>query len=107
MKTLRFPSIRSVAHCLTSIGKDCRGYGFAPDLGEDTWFCDVRLHVWPDGSWAVHSGDSQYDQDHRGFWGASSIPGTRRFNARDVARELIDQAKEHHALERVEGLEER
>lgn len=35
---------------------------------------DVRLQV-VDGTWYLHSGDASYDQDHRGFWGAGSLPG--------------------------------
>jgi hypothetical protein len=69
---------------------------------------DVRLQVgpgsggWANGksymSWQLHVGPSDYDQDHRGYWGASSVPGNnRRFNATAVARDLLEQAKEHHA----------
>jgi len=48
--------------------------------------------------WEV--GDSSYDQDHSGFWGAGSVPGgKRRFNSTRLAEELIDQAREQHALE--------
>src|SRR4029078_13330896 len=55
---------------------------------------DVRLQVQSDG-WTVHFGDSSYDQDHRGFWGASCIVTTS--NCREVARDLIEQAKDHEA----------
>lgn len=42
--------------------------------------------------------DSSYDLDHRGFWGASSVPGSgARFSSRDVARDLIDQARDMKA----------
>lgn len=37
--------------------------------------CDVRLQVTPDG-WRLWWGLSDYDLDHRGFWGASSVPGS-------------------------------
>jgi hypothetical protein len=54
----------------------------------------------PDGGWAVHWGPSDYDQDHRGYWGASSVPGNgRKFNARQTAKDLIEQAKEMRATE--------
>lgn len=48
---------------------------------------------------AVRYGDSSYDLDHRGSWGASSVPGVvngtvRRFPSRDVARDLLEQARE-------------
>lgn len=89
---MRFPKIDDVAAELRNINK------------QDT--DDVRLQVYPDGDWAVRWGSSDYDQDHRGYWGASSVPGgNRRFDSKDVARELIDRAKDQHA-QGEEGLEE-
>lgn len=89
---MRFPSIESVAKELRGINANVEGE------------CDVRLQVYPDGQWIVRYGLSDYDQDHRGYWGASSVPGCggrdcqpRRFNARDVARDLIEQAKDQRA----------
>ena len=57
-------------------------------------YVDVRLRVHKD-EWAVLSGDSSYDQDHRGCWGASSVdcetdPGF-------VADDLISQVLDMHA----------
>jgi hypothetical protein len=44
-------------------------------------------------------GLSDYDQDHRGYWGASGVPGRRRrFNALDVARDLLSQVREARAV---------
>jgi hypothetical protein len=89
---MRFPSIAAVAAELRGINANVEGE------------CDVRLQVWPDGEWIVRSGDSSYDQDHRGFWGASSVPGVNRgrasrFDSRSVARDLIEQARDQHASE--------
>lgn len=79
---MKIPSIRDVAHDLRLINK------------EEFSYIDVRLQVTPDG-WYIHSGDASYDQDHRGFWGSSSVPGSgRRFNSEDVARDLISQIRE-------------
>lgn len=87
---MRFPKIDDVAAELRSINKSY-------DADEDG--IDVRLQVYPDGDWAVRWGLSDYDQDHRGYWGSSSVPGSnRRFDSKDVARDLIDQAKEEHAM---------
>lgn len=91
---MRFPSIASVA-------SELRGINANVECTDDEW-CDVRLQVWPDGEWAVRWGDPQYDNDHRGYWGCSSIPGVvagkeRRFNSAEVARDLIEQAKDHKA----------
>jgi hypothetical protein len=64
---MRFPSIRNVARELVAVNRevDC-----ADDEG-----CDVRLQVYDNGRWAIRFGDSQYDLDHHGYWGASSVPG--------------------------------
>lgn len=53
---------------------------------------DVRLQV-RGGGWSVHTGDSQYDQDHRGAWGCGWIrAGASMRESRETARELIDEA---------------
>lgn len=89
---MRFPTINDVATELRAINKD----PLEPDDADEG--IDVRLQVYPDGQWAVHSGSPDYDQDHRGFWGSSSVPGgNRRFDSKDVARDLIEQAREHKA----------
>lgn len=80
---MRFPSIRRVAYELRLINTNVQGE------------CDVRLQVYPDGEWAVRYGLSDYDQDHRGYWGASSVPGNKkRFNSYEIAKDLLSQAKE-------------
>ncbi len=89
---MRFPTISDVAAELRNINKQT----LEPDDADEG--IDVRLQVYPDGQWAVRWGSSDYDQDHRGFWGAASVPGNnRRFSSTDVARDLIDQAREHKA----------
>jgi len=90
---MRFPSIKDVRRELTLVNANVEGE------------CDVRLQVYEDGAWVIRSGLSDYDQDHHGFWGASCVPGVggrrmrpRRFNATNVARDLIDQAREMQAM---------
>lgn len=90
---MRFPSIKDVANDLRAAAQSI---DWQETGSEDDAFCDVRLQVTVDGSWCVHVGPSDYDQDHRGFWGASSIP-RGRFNARELARDLISQVREHAA----------
>ena len=91
---MKFPSIRSVAAVLREINR----WDSYTEPGVEDSFIDVRLQVYDNGSWAVRHGDPQYDLDHRGFWGAGSVPGDcRRFRSEDVARELLSQAKEHAA----------
>jgi hypothetical protein len=56
---------------------------------------DVRLQV-HDGTWAIHAGDASYDQDHRGFWGASSVSAnTDGDDLTSILEDLVDQALEH------------
>ena len=94
---MRFPSIHHVAMALREINGDV-GVGEGPDEFGDFEQCDVRLQVYNDGTWAIRVGSSDYDQDHHGYWGASCVPGGRkRFQSRDVARDLIDQARDAHA----------
>ena len=84
---MKFPTIQHVASELRDINRTV----------EDE--CDVRLQVYEDGDWAVRYGLSDYDQDHRGYWGCSSVPGnSKRFKSLDVARDLLDQAKDQEAM---------
>jgi hypothetical protein len=86
---MKFPSIRDVARELRLINANVEGE------------CDVRLQVWDDGKCVIRYGDSQFDQDHQGYWGSSNIPGCggkncqpRRFNSIAVAKELLEQVRE-------------
>ena len=42
-------------------------------LDTDDHGIELRLQV-VDGSWYLHSGDPQYDTDHRGYWGCAFLP---------------------------------
>jgi len=103
---MRFPKISDVAHDLRNInrmesyarGRSARradvGAHFSDEEGDH--YIEVRLQVYEDGDWTVRWGDSQYDQDHRGYWGSSSVPGNgKRFKSEEVARDLINQARDH------------
>jgi len=66
--------------------------------GEEEPSIDVRLRYF-DGAWSLHTGDVQYDTDHRGFWGSSSVgQEMTEDQARDVACDLVDQVFEHAAF---------
>ena len=102
---IRFPSIRNVAKALSGVKQHCEPYSdTGRDVDDSASWVDVRLQVDPEGYWSVHSGDSSYDQDHRGYWGASSV--SRRSNMREVAAELIEQAKDHYAECRADEAQE-
>lgn len=81
---------------------------------DDAWVAggaDVRLRVYSsqdpagapprseeDMAWQVLCGPSDYDQDHRGYWGASSVSSDMEEAALyAVASDLIDQVGEHMA----------
>lgn len=55
---------------------------------------DIRLQINLDKSWAVHTGDSQYDLNHKGFWGSetTTYPIPDMAAARHLAESLISQA---------------
>ncbi len=93
MDKLTFPSTESVAEALEDVRSQL-------DMGSDT---EVRLQVYPTGQWAVRWGLSDYDQDHRGYWGASSLfQWEESEGLRTTAEFLIDQAKEQAAYSGVE-----
>jgi hypothetical protein len=97
---MRFPSISIVASELRQINAHVEGEA------------DIRLQVYPSGEWSLRVGDSSYDQDHHGYWGASSLPGydprknrTRRFPSFLIARDLISQCKDHYSQATDQGAE--
>lgn len=69
------------------------------DDDDDTPSVDCRLR-YHDRTWYIYSGSSDYDQDHRGHWGASGVgPDMSVEDARSVALELIEQVLESIAAE--------
>jgi hypothetical protein len=88
MKKPLFPSIKALAKVLVRAKRD----SLEP---ANDWTVDVRLQVHEEGGWALRTGDSSYDQDHRGYWGSSVL--ARSSNCTELARELINQAKNHWA----------
>lgn len=62
-------------------------------LRDGTDEMEVRLQVDPDGGSCVHAGDSQYDTDHRGFWGYGFL--TLSTNCTELAKEMVEEAREH------------
>jgi hypothetical protein len=90
---MRFPSIQVVAAELRRINAM---------VDEE---CDVRLQVYESemGEWAIRWGDPSFDHDHRGYWGAACVPGgKKRFPSEDIARDLLDQAKDMRGSELTE-----
>jgi len=81
-----FPTIKDLASALTANKRWCES--------GDQGGIDVRLQV-QEGGWALRTGDSSYDLDHRGYWGAGYL--TRSSNCRELARELIEEARDHAA----------
>ena len=68
----------------------CMGEGDEPSI-------DIRLR-YHSGLWYLYSGDSSYDQDHRGCWGASCVTASMDADdAKSVAAELLDQVLEDMA----------
>jgi hypothetical protein len=92
MAKVRFPTIPEVARELRALNDEARDE------------LDVRLQVTDDGDWRVHFGDPGYDQDHRGYWGAGSVPGRgRRFDSTGEARRLINEARDQQYAEEAYG----
>jgi hypothetical protein len=91
--------LSALADCIYQYSKYLRNNFTRKELterGEDEESAsgDFRLQVKKSG-WQTHEGDSQFDQDHRGNWGSTSVPyGCTREEALNLARDLIDQAQE-------------
>jgi len=90
---MKFPTIKDVAEDLRNINANVEGE------------CDVRLQVLDNGAYYVRCGDPSYDPSHEGYWGASIVPGVvngniSRFDARSMARELIEQVKDMYCQSR-------
>lgn len=86
IRRLSFPHVDEVTRALANVRKVIDGE------------CDVRLQVYEDGDWAIRYGLSDYDQDHQGYWGASSIDADTSDEAlRYTAIDLIDEAEEQYS----------
>ena len=90
---MKFPSVEVVYDVLRNIRDNVTGWAIKP-----TESIDVRLQVYPDGEWAIRTGLSDYDQDHRGYWGAASVSckNTNK-DLRNIAEDLIEQVQDHAA----------
>lgn len=96
----KFPSIKAVRSALVSEYNYLRK-GFSADELSDPYEkdstpgtdCRLRVHG---SNWQILIGSSDYDQDHRGAWGASFLPYNRS-NLTELARDLLEQAKDMHA----------
>lgn len=82
---------------LVSLSRDLFLESVQSEDDEDDVFCDVRLR-WHDDEWYLKTGPSDYDLDHRGYWGCSSVsPNIADDEASSIADDLLDQVLEHMA----------
>lgn len=86
-----------LTQCVISTRDDAKTYDPADITGpgEDEPSIDIRLRILANGEWSYHTGDSSYDQDHRGYWGSASVgPDDSDLLCRTIAWDLIDQVAE-------------
>jgi hypothetical protein len=86
-------SVKQVAEQVRAFAKELSTYR-PEDLADEEGNVggDVRLQV-VDGDWMIHTGDAQYDQDHRGRWGAGWVPaGAGARECLRIAAGLIAEA---------------
>lgn len=77
------PTVEAVTVALIGVRDWVRRHEFAD--------ADVRLQVHE--GWTVHHGDAQFDQDHRGLWGAGSVSARDSLaTLRETARGLVSEA---------------
>lgn len=86
-----WPTIKQLASVLSDLKGDIDD-SYKDEAGNVG--IEVRLQVREDG-WDIHTGDPQYDNDHRGWWGSGFLQ--RRTNSRELAKELREQARDAHA----------
>jgi dihydroxyacetone kinase len=89
MANIKFPSICDVAYALRAVRES---------MDEGQTDLDVRLQVYRSCVWAIRIGDSGYDADHLGYWGASSIDQKTSIKTiASIAKDLLEQAKEAYS----------
>jgi len=90
------------AEALFAAACDLRAYLKREGINET----DIRVNATDGGSWSLLSGDSSYDTDHRGYWGASclSVDDDDERIVNTLA-EMIDQACDHASDNGVCGSE--
>jgi hypothetical protein len=65
---------------------------------EGNAYGDCRLQV-HGGTWTLWTGDSSYDTDHRGYWGANSVsPDDDKATLEAVADDLLDECADDFAM---------
>jgi hypothetical protein len=87
-----FPTADELALLLRDTQADAHELAEEGDDDEVERACiDVRLQVTL-GGWGLYEGDTCYDTDHNGWWGASTVGPED--DLREVAEDLIGQAKD-------------
>jgi hypothetical protein len=84
--------VADVADAIYEYGKDLKANEkcYFGGLPKDERYGDIRVRVF-DGTWEIHTGDAQYDQDHRGLWGAACVrPGISKHDAWALAIDLLE-----------------
>lgn len=87
----KLPTELEMTRALVSALEELKSYG--PEITD----MDVRLQVIPSEAmdWYLHTGDAQYDTDHRGAWGAANIFHKATIeDLRETARDLLAQVDE-------------
>lgn len=86
---IKFPTLRAVTTALLGVRAEAR-----QDREEEY---DVRLQVTNRG-WQVNVGSSDYDLNHHGVWGASTVGQLDAVSElRETARSLLEQCREAYA----------
>ena len=105
------PSVEAVTVALFEQVESIRAkpYDLDDDADDEPHHIDARIQA-TSKNFAVHVGPSDYDQDHKGSWGASSVDlrCADRLRecletARELIRDLLDSAAELDEDERTDA----
>lgn len=97
------PETYEVVEVLKMLRDECPACTCEAGDSNHEWDCEtmvpVRLQV-TEGDWQINHGDPGYDQDHRGFWGETTIAADDDDDVLDLAaQQMLNEVEEEIAVE--------
>ncbi len=92
---MEFPSVTEVKQALQVVKLEAKRLAAQAKEGDnpEDLYIEVRLQVYDEGGWQLHTGSTQYDDDHTGFWGNDHVGPDS--DLREIAEGLIEEARDY------------